>query len=52
MKNNILSASNISIGYSNKKATTTVASEVTIALEKGKLTSLFFFICIGKSTLL
>lgn len=52
MKNNILSASNISIGYSNKKETTIVASEVNISLKKGKLTSLIGANGIGKSTLL
>lgn len=51
-KNNILSASNISIGYSNKKETTVVASEVNISLKKGKLTSLIGANGIGKSTLL
>ncbi len=52
MKNNILSASNISIGYSNKKETTVVASQVTVSLEKGKLTALIGANGIGKSTLL
>ena len=48
----ILQATDISIGYSNKKETTTVASKVTIALEKGKLTALIGANGIGKSTLL
>lgn len=52
MKNNILSASNISIGYSNKKETTVVASQVSVSLEKGKLTALIGANGIGKSTLL
>jgi iron complex transport system ATP-binding protein len=52
MKNNILSASNISIGYSNKKETTVVASHVNLSLEKGKLTALIGANGIGKSTLL
>ena len=48
----ILQASNISIGYSNKKETTVVASEVNLSLEKGKLTALIGANGIGKSTLL
>jgi iron complex transport system ATP-binding protein len=48
----ILQASNISIGYSNKKETSVVASEVNLSLEKGKLTALIGANGIGKSTLL
>jgi iron complex transport system ATP-binding protein len=48
----ILQATDISIGYSNKKETTTVASEVSVSLEKGKLTALIGANGIGKSTLL
>jgi iron complex transport system ATP-binding protein len=52
MRNTILNASNISIGYSNKKETTVVASHVNLALEKEKLTALIGANGIGKSTLL
>ncbi|MEY4962718.1 MAG: hypothetical protein RLZZ323_37 [Bacteroidota bacterium] len=48
----ILKATDISIGYSNKKETTVVASQVDLALEKGKLTALIGANGIGKSTLL
>lgn len=48
----ILQATDISIGYSNKKETTTVASEVSVSLEKEKLTALIGANGIGKSTLL
>ena len=48
----ILQAKDISIGYSNKKETTVVASQVDLALEKGKLTALIGANGIGKSTLL
>ncbi len=48
----ILQATDISIGYSNKKETTVVASEVNLSLKKGKLTSLIGANGIGKSTLL
>jgi iron complex transport system ATP-binding protein len=48
----ILQAKDISIGYTNKKETTIVASQVNIALEKGKLTALIGANGIGKSTLL
>ena len=38
MKNEIiLQASKISIGYSHKKETTVVASNIDLALKKGKL---------------
>ena len=48
----VLQATDISIGYSNKKETTVVASQVTVSLEKGKLTALIGANGIGKSTLL
>ena len=48
----ILQATNISIGYSNKKETTVVASKVNLSLEKAKLTALIGANGIGKSTLL
>jgi iron complex transport system ATP-binding protein len=48
----ILQATDISIGYSNKKETTTVASHISISLEKGKLTALIGANGVGKSTLL
>ena len=51
-KSIILQAKEISIGYTNKKETTIVASQVNIALEKGKLTALIGANGIGKSTLL
>ena len=51
-KSIVLQATDINIGYSNKKETTVVASQVTISLEKGKLTALIGANGIGKSTLL
>lgn len=51
-KSIVLQATDISIGYSNKKETTVVASQVTVSLEKGKLTALIGANGIGKSTLL
>jgi iron complex transport system ATP-binding protein len=48
----ILLATDISIGYSNKKETSVVASEVNLSLKKGKLTALIGANGIGKSTLL
>ena len=52
MKNEIiLQASKISIGYSHKKETTVVASNIDLALKKGKLIALFGANGIGKSTL-
>ena len=53
MKNKIiLHASQISIGYSNKKENTVVASNIDLSLEKGKLIALIGANGIGKSTLL
>jgi iron complex transport system ATP-binding protein len=48
----ILQATDISIGYSNKKETSVVASKVNLSLKKGKLTALIGANGIGKSTLL
>jgi iron complex transport system ATP-binding protein len=48
----ILNASQISIGYSQKKANTIVASNIDLSLEKGKLIALIGANGIGKSTLL
>ncbi|TRX39243.1 ABC transporter ATP-binding protein [Flavobacterium restrictum] len=48
----LLQASNISIGYGHKKAQTVVASNLSIALAKGKLIALIGANGIGKSTLL
>ena len=53
MKNEIiLQASKISIGYSHKKETTVVASNIDLSLRKGKLIALIGANGIGKSTLL
>jgi iron complex transport system ATP-binding protein len=53
MENNIiLEASNISIGYSNKKKNILISSGINLTLEKGKLISLIGANGIGKSTLL
>jgi iron complex transport system ATP-binding protein len=48
----ILNASQISIGYNQKKANTIVASNIDLSLEKGKLIALIGANGIGKSTLL
>lgn len=48
----ILEATDISIGYSNKKVKTIVSSNISLSLEKGKLVSLIGANGIGKSTLL
>jgi iron complex transport system ATP-binding protein len=48
----ILHAKDISIGYTNKNKSTTIASQVSVSLEKGKLTALIGANGIGKSTLL
>lgn len=52
MKNYILKATDLSIGYSNKKANSVIASHLDLALEKGKLIALIGANGIGKSTLL
>nr|WP_315146035.1 ABC transporter ATP-binding protein [uncultured Flavobacterium sp.] len=48
----ILQASKISIGYTTKKAKNTIASDIDLSLEKGKLIALIGANGIGKSTLL
>jgi iron complex transport system ATP-binding protein len=48
----ILQASDISIGYSHKKESTLISSNINLTLEKGKLISLIGANGIGKSTLL
>ena len=48
----ILQASQISVGYSDKKEKIVVASNISIALKKGKLIALIGANGIGKSTLL
>ena len=48
----ILQASKISIGYSNKKEQTIIASDIDITLERGKLIALIGANGVGKSTLL
>ncbi len=53
MKNNIiLNCHNISIGYAEKKETKTIASNINLSFEKGKLIALIGENGIGKSTLL
>jgi len=48
----ILQASNLSIGYTAKKAKNVIASDINLSLEKGKLIALIGANGIGKSTLL
>ncbi|MBP6550288.1 MAG: ATP-binding cassette domain-containing protein, partial [Flavobacterium sp.] len=48
----ILQASKISIGYSSKKEKNTIAQNIDLSLEKGKLIALIGANGIGKSTLL
>ncbi|MFT7164164.1 MAG: iron complex transport system ATP-binding protein [Flavobacterium sp.] len=48
----ILTASDISIGYSHKKEKTLISSNINLTLKKGKLISLIGANGIGKSTLL
>ncbi len=48
----ILQASNLSIGYTSKKAKNVIASNIDLSLEKGKLIALIGANGIGKSTLL
>lgn len=48
----ILQASKISIGYTSKKVKNTIASNIDLSLEKGKLISIIGANGIGKSTLL
>jgi iron complex transport system ATP-binding protein len=52
MKNNILTASNLSIGYTTKNSTITIAENLNLNLGNGKLISLIGANGIGKSTLL
>jgi iron complex transport system ATP-binding protein len=52
MNNNILSASNLSIGYATKKEKNVIASNLNLNLQAGKLISLVGANGIGKSTLL
>ncbi|TBN04762.1 ABC transporter ATP-binding protein [Hyunsoonleella flava] len=51
-KNIILKTENLSIGYTSKKDNIVVASNINVALEKGKLIGLIGANGIGKSTLL
>ena len=48
----ILQSSNLSIGYTSKKAQNIIASDIDLSLEKGKLIALIGANGIGKSTLL
>lgn len=52
MNNNILSASNLSIGYATNKEKIVIASDLNLNLQAGKLVSLVGANGIGKSTLL
>lgn len=52
INNNILSTSNLSIGYATKKGKNTIASDLNLSLEAGKLIALVGANGIGKSTLL
>lgn len=52
MSNNILTASNLSIGYVTKKETIVITSNLNLNLQAGKLISLVGANGIGKSTLL
>jgi iron complex transport system ATP-binding protein len=49
---NILSTSNLSIGYKTKSATITIAEKINLNLQEGKLIALIGANGIGKSTLL
>ena len=51
-KNNILSTSNLSIGYSTKKEKIVIANNLNLTFEAGKLIALIGANGIGKSTLL
>ena len=50
--NSVLHTENLSIGYSEKKSETVIASNINISLERGKLIALVGANGIGKSTLL
>jgi iron complex transport system ATP-binding protein len=52
MSNNILTTENLSIGYSSKKETVTIAENLNLNLQAGKLIALIGANGIGKSTLL
>ena len=52
IKTNILSTSNLSIGYQSKKGNTVIAANLNLTFEAGKLISLVGGNGIGKSTLL
>lgn len=52
MNNTILHTKNLSIGYTSKKEVKTIATEISISLNKGKLITLIGGNGIGKSTLL
>ncbi len=52
MNNNILSSSNLSIGYKTKKSTTIIAENLNLNFQEGKLIALIGANGIGKSTLL
>jgi iron complex transport system ATP-binding protein len=50
--NNILTTSNLSIGYTSKATTTIIAENLNLNLQAGKLIALIGANGIGKSTLL
>ena len=52
MNQTILQANKLSIGYTSKKEVTTIATDINISLNKGKLITLIGGNGIGKSTLL
>ena len=52
INNYILTTSNLSVGYSSKKVTNTIASNINLTLKKGELIALIGANGIGKSTLL
>jgi iron complex transport system ATP-binding protein len=52
MTNNILTTSNLSIGYASKKETVIIAENLNLNLQAGKLIALIGANGIGKSTLL
>jgi iron complex transport system ATP-binding protein len=52
MKNNILTTHNLSIGYASKKETVSIAENLNLNLQAGKLIALIGANGIGKSTLL
>ena len=51
MNQTILQANKLSIGYTSKKEVTTIATDINISLNKGKLITLIGGNGIGKSTL-